>query len=381
MVSLPDRDGSKTGRHRPRWGRRILPRRWWRLVVAIVLVACAAGAGIGLRLRESGSPAPRRPAAAPALAGSTGGPGGPAPGVPATAGAGTAGRSRLPRPGLLTPTASSGPGSTGPARPAAGGVPAAATGGASAPAAAGGTPGGGSAVGAVGSTAVTGTPTATSSPVHPGAAGGLGLSGTALDLGPVNSSGTFDITNTAASPAPVTIGASATWLSLSPRGQTVPARGRTTVTVALDRAAAPTGPVSATVMVATTETGVVTTVGTVRVTATVGAGPTITSVTASPATLRPATCSAGGATTSTVTVVADSAVGLLGVDLDATLPDRSAAHTALALSSGSGDSSTWSGSVGPVGKAGQVSFTVTVTDLDNRVTTTRKSLSVSVCSS
>ena len=389
MLSIPDRDGTRAGRHRPRWDRRILPRRWWRLVVAVLVVAGAAGTGIGLALAGNSSSTRRPPASAAGQPGGVATPGVPGGARPSTAPAGSA----------ADPTAVSG------GRPAPGAAPGAAggtggdAGGAAAPATAGTGIASGTAappstgasdrpsVGAGGLTAPASVsaqppPSATSSPVHPGGKGGLGLSGTALDLGSVNSSGTFDITNAAAAAAPVTISASASWLSVSPRGQNVPAGGRTTVTVALDRAAAPTGPVSATVTVTTTASGVATAVGRVTVSASVGGPATVSSVTASPAALTPAACGSAASASTTLTVVVSSSVGVLSVDADATLPDGAAAHTSLTMASGSGDSTTWTGAIGPVTRGGELRYTISVTDLNNRVTTTAaRLLSVASCPS
>jgi hypothetical protein len=333
------------GRHRSPWGRsgRILPIRWGRIVAISTGFVIAVG---GLVVIGWGA----RGATAPAL--------------------GRDGRVVAPMSVTASPDQAPHPGN-GSSPGVAPGEVAAASGSplAGDPGAFSGAFGSGGLADS-GTTRSTGTGTAHGGPV-------LRLSRSVVDFGESITSDAVDLVSQGGAPVRFAVGPTPRWLGVTPeRGQLDPDT-ETKLVIKINRAAAPVGVVQTDVRVSAVNGAGG---GTIRVRASVSGPPKIISVVATPAVVRPSSCPAGtGSTVSNVRVVAEDPDGVRSVDVVARMPDGRTAATSLRLDDATGIRSTWSGGVGPAGSAGQVPFTVTVTDLFGLKVEAQNSLVVENC--
>lgn len=205
----------------------------------------------------------------------------------------------------------------------------------------------------------------------------LSLSTTGLDFGLVETTASFEVASVGTSEVRFAVGPVPSWLSVTPDGGRVAAGQRERVVVTIDRTQAPAGPVDVGVGVsAVAGNGG----GTVRVTAQVGGPPQIVTAAASPSAIFPDRCgSVQRPTQSVVSVTARDSTGIFAVEVTARLPDGRTTTVPLALGTAAGDSSTWSGNVGPATTSGALTFTAVVTDLDGLRSESANSLTVEPC--
>ncbi len=125
-------------------------------------------------------------------------------------------------------------------------------------------------------------------PVAPRPSGpALGLSSTRADLGDVDSVWRLDLRGEGTAPVDVVIGASPSWLIVMPGRSRIDPGAVVPLVIALDRAAAPSGPIDVTVPIRPREGGGG---GDVRVTARVDGSLQVVSMVAAPTTLYPSGC-------------------------------------------------------------------------------------------
>ncbi|MCL9794505.1 hypothetical protein, partial [Frankia sp. AgKG'84/4] len=227
---------------------------------------------------------------------------------------------------------------------------------------------------------------ATGVPVAPRPSGPvLGLSATSVDLGTVDSTWRLDLRGEGTVAVDVVIGATPAWLAVVPKQRRVAPGADVPLVITLDRGTAPAGPVDVTVPVGA-ENGVGG--ADVRITASVDGSPRIAAVTNVPEAVVRAGCppspspAAGAdadASRSTVTVTAEDGTGIFAVQLIATLPDGQTRNAVMTLGPQSGDRSTWTAPLAATRDTGTITFTATVTDLNNRRAQASGSLAVLPC--
>ncbi len=227
---------------------------------------------------------------------------------------------------------------------------------------------------------------ATAVPVAPRPSGPvLGLSATTVDLGTVDSTWRLDLRGEGTAAVDVVVGATPAWLAVVPKQRRVAPGADVPLVITLDRGSAPAGPVDVTVPV-----GAGNGVGgaDVRITASVDGSPQITAMTNVPDTVvragcgpspSPAAGAGADASRSTVTVTAEDSTGIFAVELIATLPDGQTRNAAMILGPQSGDRSTWTAPLAATRDTGTITFTATVTDLNNRRAQASGSLAVRPC--
>nr|MDT0667192.1 hypothetical protein [Micromonospora sp. DSM 115978] len=123
------------------------------------------------------------------------------------------------------------------------------------------------------------------------------MSATQVNLGSVETAGSFEVVSVGTSDVEYAVGPVPSWLSVTPDGGELEAGARAGLVVTLDRTEAPAGPVDVGIGISAVDGSGG---GTVRVTAQVGGPPQIVSAVAVPSVIVPEGCAAGVEATQSV---------------------------------------------------------------------------------